>query len=133
MSQSPGNSFPNHQPPGLADIFSLTGKIEIVEFKVERLAERVKREMLEDDNVEEFVDGTYRLDIDYDCAGLEPFISFPGPDAELEFVGSAVTAGLCTALMARKVSSTSGRIGIGGHFSDEEPRVANIMARFFKP
>jgi hypothetical protein len=132
MPQSPGNHFANYQPPGLGDIFSPAGKIEIIQYKVERLAERVKAEMLEGDNVEEFVNGTYSHDVDYDCTSLESFITFSRPDDELDFVGSAVTTGLCAALMARKVPETSGRIGVAGHFSDEDPRIANIMTRFFK-
>lgn len=129
MSDVHKNPFANYRPPELSEIFSESGKLAIVAFKVERLAERVKGELLQDDGVEQFLDGT-EFNTEYDCTGLENFIVFPGPDHEIDFVTSSVTAGLTAALKAKNVR-VSGVIGIGGQFREETPRLAAVTARFF--
>jgi hypothetical protein len=122
------NPFANYEPPELPDVFSVSGKIAIIEFKVERLVNRVKRELLRNDGVEQFLSGTdYTLD--YDCTGLENLISLSQPEGALNFVASGVTAGLTAAMKAKRLP-VNGAVGIGGEFKDEPPRTASITAHF---
>jgi len=125
----PENPFANYRPPKGADVFSESGKLAIVQFKLERLAKRVEQSMLEDGEIERFVAGI-NFRTHYDFKSLEALASFQDHDMKLGFAVGGVAAGIESALTAKDISPESGDLNLHGRFYDRQLKVAIVSASF---
>jgi hypothetical protein len=124
------NPFANYRPPALSEIFSETGRIAIVEFKAEQLAETIKQGLLEDDVIEEFLSGTEHS-VDYDCTSLQSLGLFTHRDAALGFMLDGFSAGVAAAVQVRGIV-VRGAIASRAVFKDEPPRMATVAGLFIE-
>ena len=125
----PENPFANYRPPEGTDVFSASGKLAIVQFKLGQFAEGVEQSMLEDGAVERFVAGiAFRTH--YDFRNVDVLASFTNKEAKLGIAFDAVAAGIEAALSAKQVSPASGMLGLEGDFYDRTRKIAIVSASF---
>ncbi len=98
----------------------------IMHAKVIGVAEYAKQTMLEDEHVEEFLAGDYRLNIEYDCTNLGPYLTFINRVDELAFIRMSIIAGVKVALSEKARRGFNNEITVGEDYISSDPRTAQI-------
>src|SRR5688572_30481087 len=117
------NPFSDYEPPAGLEVFSIYGKIGIVQFKVRGIADEVKNELVEGDKLVKLNAGEYIYRYNYDFSRLDPYIAFQDEASALDLARRSVVKGCYAALRERGMELGRNKaLGHAAAFDSDEPR-----------
>src|SRR6476659_2889960 len=95
--------FDGNNSTSIADVLTRECKGEIVAMKLSNFIQGVTRELLDADNLTNFMNGDDPIEAVYDLRDIEKLLVFDGPEAKLSFAVNAVFGSLRSAYSVRDV------------------------------